>query len=413
MADMEGKKQDRPRPLDGIRIVEYGIFHAGPGGSAILGDMGADVVKIESGAGDPERHWLRAGDTDMSLPNGESIYFELSNRNKKGIWLDIDTDEGREILHRLVKGADVFLTNLRSTTKPKMGLDYASLSQVNPKIIHANVSGYGPEGPMNDLGAFDSLGQAYAGMMYVTGTQDPALLSIGLLDQATSIAISHAILSALVFRDRHGAGQEVHVSLYGTALWLMVGNLMVNNVLSIEPIGPGGGDRSKHSPLRNRFRCQDGEWIMGTNHPEPKYWPILCEATGLTDLIDDPRFAGQAGRKANSAELVAIFDKVFAEKPRDEWMEIFLGRGLMFSSVKHSSEIKDDPQALANDYMAEFDFPGVGRVMVPGYPVRFSHCRTNAWGAAPKIGEHTDTIMRETGYTGEEIQRLKDKGIIK
>jgi crotonobetainyl-CoA:carnitine CoA-transferase CaiB-like acyl-CoA transferase len=153
MIDTIHNTRHRPMPLEGIKIVEYGVFHAGPGASSILGDLGADVVKIESGLGDPERYWTRLGRIDMSLPNGENIFFQISNRNKKGIYLDIEKEKGRKILHHLVKEADVFLTNLRKSTKAKLGIDYDSLRPVNPQIIHANVSGYGPEGPMKDLGA--------------------------------------------------------------------------------------------------------------------------------------------------------------------------------------------------------------------------------------------------------------------
>jgi len=220
-------------PLEGIKIVEYGVFHAGPGASAILGDLGADVVKIESGLGDPQRYWTTLGRVDMSLPNGESIFFQLSNRNKKGIYLDIEKEKGREILYRLVREADVFLTNLRKTTKAKLGIDYESLRQVNPQIIHANVSGYGPEGPMKDSGAFDPLGLARSGMMYVTGASEPVFIHGAVVDQATAIATSHAILTALLVRERSGMGQEVHVSLYGTGLWLMYPNIILSNVLSL------------------------------------------------------------------------------------------------------------------------------------------------------------------------------------
>lgn len=160
MVSYHCQQRDLPMPLEGIKIVEYGVFHAGPGGTAILGDLGAEIIKIESGFGDPERYWTKIASLDMSLPNGESIMHEVSNRNKRGIYLDITTEAGKKIFHRLVKNADVFMTNLRKSTKAKLGIDYDSLKQVNPKLIHANVSGYGPEGPMQDLGAFDPLGQA-------------------------------------------------------------------------------------------------------------------------------------------------------------------------------------------------------------------------------------------------------------
>jgi crotonobetainyl-CoA:carnitine CoA-transferase CaiB-like acyl-CoA transferase len=405
------QNQDQPGPLEGIRILEYGVFHAGPGANAILGDLGAQVIKIESGEGDPERHWTKAGQLDFSLPTGESAMFQVSNRNKKGIYLDINKERGREVFHRLVRASDVFLTNLRKSTKAKMGLDYQTLSRVNPRIIHANVSGYGPEGPMNDMGAFDPLGLARSGMMFVTGNTKPTLMHVGLLDQAAAITASHAILTALFVRERRGTGQEVHVSLFGTGQWLMYPNLMISNLLSIDPTV--SGDRTDHSPLRNLFRCKDGKWIVGTHHPEEKYWPIFCEATGQSHLIDDPRFADNAGREANRAELVAHFDKVFGTRTRDEWMDIFMKRGLMFCSVQQVQEIRDDPQALANNYVVDFEDPVLGKLKIPGYPVHFSANRAGTRRLAPRLGEHTDTVLREIGYTAHDIEHLRQDGVIR
>jgi formyl-CoA transferase len=399
-------------PLEGIKIVEYGVFHAGPGATSILGDLGADVVKIESGLGDPSRFWGRLGGIDLSLPNGESIFFQISNRNKKGIYLDIEKEKGREIFHRLVKEADVFLTNLRKSTKAKLRIDYDSLRPVNPRIIHANVSGYGPEGPMKDLGAFDPLGLARSGLTYVTGASEPALLHGGVMDQATAIAASHAILTALLVRERSGIGQEIHISLYGTGLWLMYPNLIFSNVLSVGPmdISPS---RYDHSPLRNLFRCKDNKWIMVTHHPEEKYWPLFCKATGQTVLLSDPRFADDSGRKVHCAELIAIFDKVFATKTRDEWVEILLKEKLMVCAVLNVDEIRDDPQARVNGYLVDFKDRLLGDVAIPGYPVHFSANRAGTRSFAPNLGEHTDLVMREIGYTDQEIQELKKEGVIK
>ena len=391
--------------------MEYGVFHAGPGATAILGDLGADVIKIEAAAGDPERYWRQVGQLDMTQPNNESFMFEVSNRNKKGICLDIKTEAGRKVLHRLVGEADVFLTNLRKSTKARLGLDYATLSQINPRIIHANVSGYGPEGPMEDLGAFDPLGLARSGMMFVTGGEQPALMQIGVLDQATAIAASHAIVTALFSRERLGIGQEVHVSLFGTGLWLSYPNVMLASVMSLDPNASGG--RAYHSPLRNVFCCGDGRWIIGTHHPEEKYWPTFCEATGQESLIDDPRFADNQARKENCVELVALFDQVFAQKTRDEWMAIFLARGLMFCSIQKYDEISSDPQALANGYMVPFEHPRLGSVMIPGYPVHFSACRAGTRKAAPVLGEDTDQVLDDFGYSREEIAELKKAGVIK
>jgi hypothetical protein len=208
-------------PLEGLLVVEYGVFHAGPGASAILGDLGAEVVKIEDLTGDPERYWTKLAGMDMTMPNGESAMFQFSNRNKRSICLDINPAEGRGVFEKLVARADVFLTNLRRSTKKKLGIDYETLRSINSRMIHANVSGYGPKGFMSDMGAFDPLGLARSGMMFATGSPEPKALHIGILDQATAIAASHAMMTALFVRERTGRGQEVHVSLYSVGQWLM------------------------------------------------------------------------------------------------------------------------------------------------------------------------------------------------
>jgi len=399
MTRIADAKQEREGPLDGVRVLECAVFHAGPGGSAILGD------------GDPERHWTNAGGIDFSLPNGDSAMFEASNRNKRGICLDMKKEKGRAIFDRLARKADVFVTNLRKSTKVTLGLDYPTLARLNPKIIHASVSGYGLEGPMSDLGAFDPLGQARSGMMFVTGSPEPKMLHLGLLDQATAITLSHAILTALFVRERKGIGQEVHVSLYSTALWIQYANLMLSSFLSTDPCV--ATTRSHHSPLRNAFCCRDGGWILGTHHPEERYWPSFCEATGKTDLLNDPRFTDDVGGPINFVELIEIFDEVFATRTRDEWMEIFRERGLMFSSVQHVSEVASDSQALANDYVVPFDHPTQGRVDLPGYPVHFSACRSGTRSAAPTLGQHTDEILREIGYGDSELDTLRQEGVIR
>lgn len=411
MKESRLKKESKPMPLEGIKIVEYGVFHAGPGGTAILGDLGAEVIKIESGFGDPERYWTKVAGIDMAMPNGESIMHEVSNRNKKGIYLDINTEKGRVIFHDLVRTADVFMTNLRKSTKQKLGIDYKTLAEVNPKIIHANISGYGPEGPMSDIGAFDPLGQARSGLMFATGTMEPVLLHLGVLDQSTAIAASHAILTALLVKERTGLGQEIHVSLYSTALWMQHPNMMLATVLSINPcFSPV---RSQHSPLRNRFYCKDGNWIIGTHHPEERYWKTFCRATGQEALLSDKRYTDQEGRPITGSELTRIFDDVFIQKTRDEWMEIFQPLGLMFCSILHIQEVASDPQAIVNGYVVPFSHPSMGNITIPGYPVHFSENSAGTRFSAPSIGEHTDEILQGIGYSSEDIENLKKEGVIK
>jgi len=171
-------------------------------------------------------------------------------------------------------------------------------------------------------------------------------------------------------------------------------------------------DRKAHSPLRNFFRCKDGEWIIGAHHPEEKYWETFCEATEQLQLIADPCYATLEARAANSVKLVNHFDRVFATRTRDEWMEIFVPRGLMFCSIQHAGEVKNDPQALANDYVVDFEDPALGKIKIPGYPVHFSACSAGTRALAPKLGEHTVSVLREAGYTEGEVDALMTSGAI-
>jgi crotonobetainyl-CoA:carnitine CoA-transferase CaiB-like acyl-CoA transferase len=403
--------QKKEKPLAGIKVVEYGVFHAGPGGGAILGDLGAEVIKVENAAGDPLRHWTSVAGFDFSIAQNESLMNEISNRNKKGICLDIKTEKGKQILHRLVEGADVFLTNLRKSTKKKLGIDYTSLSKINPRIIHANVSGFGPEGPMADMGAFDPLGQAWSGMTFLTGTEHPALLHIGLLDQTTSVTLSHAVITALYVRERKGIGQAVHISLYGTALWMQYINLMISSTFSVDPCIPA--DRDHHSPLRNAFCCKDLKWLIGTHHPENKYWNTFCHVTGQGQLLDDSRYTDDAGKPVKSAELVRIFDKVFATRTSEEWMPILGEAGLIFCPIKKITDVQSDPQAIANNYITPFSHRMLGDIQIPGYPVHFSACDAGTHAGAPRLGEHTDEVLTGLGYAAKDIKHLRNEGVVR
>jgi crotonobetainyl-CoA:carnitine CoA-transferase CaiB-like acyl-CoA transferase len=401
-----------PGPLEGVRVVEYAIWHAGPGASAILGDMGAEVIKIETLDGDPERlqKGLGAVKFDIEADADWSFLFELSNRNKKGICIDIASDEGRTIFNALIKSADVFLTNLRNSTKPKLGIDYPALRRINPDLIYASVSGFGMEGPLNDVGAFDPMGQAISGMVFLTGPDEPVLLQSVVLDQMTSIAASHAIITALFYRERHGIGQEVHVSLYSSALWLTHCNLLATGILKSNPTVPW--DRFLNSPLRNCFKCKDGKWLMGTNHPEDKFWSRFCEFTGKPELVNDPRYAETDIRNENAAELVALYDEVFKTKTRDEWISLFRDNGFMFAPVQELEEVLHDPQARLNGYVDDFMHPAFGNIKIPGFPVNFSANSAGTRSVSPGLGEHTDEVLMEMGYTKEDINGFRDKKIV-
>jgi crotonobetainyl-CoA:carnitine CoA-transferase CaiB-like acyl-CoA transferase len=247
-------------------------------------------------------------------------------------------------------------------------------------------------------------------MMFVTGQQEPVLMHLGILDQATAITASHAVITALLVRERKGIGQEVHLSLYSTALWLQYPNLTISNVLSVNPCVPSA--RHEHSPLRNRFRCKDGKWIIGTHHPEQKYWATFCKAVGQEHLLSDSSFTDAAGRPINHRALIDIFDKVFTAKTRDEWMEILQQHKLMFTAVQTISEVEKDVQATVNGYVVPFDHPRFGPVNLPGYPIHFSRCSAGTRHPAPAIGQHTEEILRQLGCSTQEIEELRRDNVI-
>ena len=401
---MKDHSKDRACLLDSIRVVECGVFHAGPGAVAILGELGAEAIKVETLSGDPERTWYGLGHLNLKAPDSNSMMFEVSNPNKKSICLDIEHPQGRRVFEDLIRTADVFVTNLRKSTRSRLKIDYPSLAKIHSKLIYAGISGFGPEGPLSDAGAFDPMAQARSGMMFATGSGEPLLMQLAVLDQAAAISASQAILGALFYRERFGTGQEVHVSLYGTALWLMQPNVTIRGMFSLDPAVLWA--REQNSPLRNCFLCRDGNWIMGTHHPEERYWKPFCEATGQSRLLDDARFSDEAGRQKRYPELIAIFDSVFAGKTRNEWMGIFPAHGLMFSPVQRIEDVLRDDQALANGYVRPFEHPVYGEGKAAGFPVHFGRVRTVARKSAPALGEHTRQVLGELGYTDHQIDRL-------
>ncbi|MCP4667648.1 MAG: CoA transferase, partial [Deltaproteobacteria bacterium] len=244
------------RPLEGVRILECGIYHAGPGGTAILGDLGAEVIKIEPpGEGDPLRGIKRIGSIPVEIPGDRSLFCEGANRNKKSVTLDLKTEKGQEILHRLVAQSDVFMTNMRQQAVKSLKITYPILREINQTMIYASVSAYGPKGPDRDRGGFDYQGQARSGFMYSMGEagMPPLVAQFGIIDQVTAIMVSHQILTALYMRERTGQGQEVHVSILGSAMFLLYFNVL------IAQLGGFAVPRSRRAaefPMRNYYKCQ-------------------------------------------------------------------------------------------------------------------------------------------------------------
>jgi crotonobetainyl-CoA:carnitine CoA-transferase CaiB-like acyl-CoA transferase len=401
------------RPLEGVRVLDCGIYHAGPGGPAILGDLGAEVIKIEEpGVGDPIRAGKRIGSVPLEIPGGRSFFNEGANRNKKSVTLNLQSTKGQEILYRLVDGADVFLTSMRREAIERLNITYPTIRKINSHIIYACVSAFGPKGPDSHRGGFDYQGQARSGFMWSMGEEGgpPTVNQFAIIDQATAIMISHQIITALYMRERTGIGQEVHVSILGTSMFLLYFNVLMAQAIGYEM---PRHQRSKEHAMRNFYECSDGRWIMMTLTPPDRFWGPLCQALGHPELENDPRFDTDDKRLASAEELVAIFDEIFATRTLDEWLDIFNDYDLFVCAVNSLKDLGNDPQIIANDYIVDFEHPTLGEIKIPGYPGHFSEAWAGTTRAAPDLGEHTEEVLIDIcGYSKKYIKSLREEGIV-
>lgn len=399
-------------PLEGIRIIDWTIWQQGPVATAMLGDLGAEVIKIEERErGDPGRGLISGGSGAVS-PNG--FYFEANNRHKKSLALNLKHPHAREVVYRLVKHSDVFVQNFRKGVAARLGLDYQALSAHNPRLICASASGYGPEGPESHKPSFDYLGQARSGVMRAIGAPDlpPTYVYGGIADQMGAVMLAYGVVTALFVRARTGVGQEVDVSHLGSMMALQ--GLNVSSVLLGGQEMPRRSRANAFNPLWNHYRCADERWIcLGMLQPD-RYWKDFCRVIGLPGFAGDSRFAEMTSRGQYSREIIAEFDRVFATRPRDEWIRMLDGAGdFIFTIVNTLSELPTDPQVIANNYVVDYQHPRRGPMKVLGMPVRFSRTPGESRGPAPELGEHTEAIMVELlGYGWEEVARLREDGVI-
>jgi crotonobetainyl-CoA:carnitine CoA-transferase CaiB-like acyl-CoA transferase len=402
-----------PMPLEGIRVLDWTIWQQGPVCSAILGDLGADVIKIEERVGgDPGRGLLRLAGLEVSdRPN---FYFTANNRNKRGITLDLKKPEAREIVYRLAKTSDVFVQNFRKGVADRLGIGYADLKRHNPRIVYANANGYGPRGAESASPSFDYLGQARSGIMLAAGEPEmpPCAIAGGIADQMGAILLAFGVVTALHARERFGVGQEVNASLLSSMMFLQGLNLSARLMLGNHM--PRASRSWTFNPLWNHYRCADDRWIALGMLQADRYWKDFCRALGAEELADDPRFQDGPTRMANAREAIAGLAAAFERKPLAEWIEILRKAGdFIFSPVQSVNELPDDPQVKANDYVVDFEDPAFGTIQMIGMPFQLSATPGRVRSAAPEFGQHTEEILtQELGLSWDEVAALRQKEVV-
>ena len=403
------------RALDDITVLDLSHALAGPFGSTLLADYGANVIKIETpGEGDMSRRWgppFYEGQRAQGEGQSEAAYFVNLHRNKKSVAIDLKHPEGKALFMRLLDGADVVLENLRVGAVQRLGVDYPSARGRNPRIIYCSISGFGQDGPYRDRAALDLIVQAESGMISVTGPPGgPGVRAgVSIADITAVMFAAFGIVTALHARDRTGRGQFIDVSMLEGQLSILQGVVGAYLADGIVP-GPWGTAYAALLPYQT-FRTQTRDLALGVGNE--KLWRTFCRLMGLDALASDPRYATNAARVVNRQSLIDTLQKVFLTKPYEEWEAILMSGGVPVGAINAMDRVVDHPQVVARGALVECDHPVAGKVRVVGPPARLSETPADVRMPAPMLGQHTDEVLRERlRLDDKEIARLRSVGAI-
>jgi crotonobetainyl-CoA:carnitine CoA-transferase CaiB-like acyl-CoA transferase len=393
-------------PLEGLKVIDLSHIMAGPACSMLLADMGADVIKVEKiPGGDDARRMV------PPIMGDESAAFLIMNRNKRGIALNLKTEEGRGVLSRLLKEADVLIENYRRGTMEKMGFGYDALHVLNPKLIYCSISGFGRTGPYADRGGFDLVAQGMSGLMSITGERTggpPMKAGAPVTDITAGILACVGVLAALHARASSGQGQMVDTSLFEAGITHTYWHSAISFATGQAP-GPMGSAHPLNAPYQ-AFPASDGWITVGAANQEN--WLRLVEALGAPELAKDPRFVINAERMRNLTALTAALTPLFQRRSVAEWLSRLEAAGVPAGPVLNIAEMHADPQALAREMIVETAHPTAGQVKAIGLPIKFSDTPGGVRRAAPVFGQHTREVLREHGFSDAEIEQMAANGAI-
>ncbi len=397
--------------LEGLKVVEMATYIAAPSAGGMMADWGADVIKIEPPSGDPIREFFAS----LAVELDDNPVFELDNRGKRSIAVDVSVPEGAGIVSKLLERADVFLTNLRPGSLSRAGLDWDTVHALNPKLVYASVTGYGLFGEECDRPGFDMAAfwsRAGVGRLFAPKGEDPVPLRTAFGDHVTGQSTAAGILAALYERERTGTGRLVETSLLRSGIYSLGSDMAIQ--LRFGRVASTRAREDAVQPLNNFFQTKDGHWLCLIPRQGNTDWKRILAALDRTDLETDERFADSKARRNHKAELIRTLDDAFATRDLAEWGPRLDAEELVWAPVQTPAQVASDPQAEAAGAFA--DIPGheaMTPYRTPASPVRFHGADDGPKGPAPKVGEHSVEIMRELGYDEGSIRILHEYGMVK